>query len=117
MSESKLRKIEAIIRPEMLGLASAELEKIGVIGMTVTRVEGRGRQKGLLQRHDGSVIKVDFLPKIKIELYIEDKDTEKVCTAIREATLTGEVGDGKIIVYPIEEIIKIRTNEKNTKAI
>jgi nitrogen regulatory protein P-II 1 len=98
MSESQLRKIEAIIRPEMLGLAS-------------------GRQKGLLQRLDGSVIKVDFLPKIKIELYIEDKDTEKVCTAIREATLTGEVGDGKIIVYPIEDIIKIRTNERNTQAI
>jgi len=112
-----MKKVEAIIRPEMLEIVRSTLEEVGVIGMTVTRVEGRGRQRGLIQRYNGKEFRVEFLVKIKIELLLDDKDVERVVTIIQEAARTGQVGDGKIVVYPVEDVIRIRTGERGSKAL
>ena len=112
-----MKKIEAIIRPEMLGIVKSALEDMGLSGMTITRVEGRGRQKGLVQKYNGKEYHVDFLSKVKVEIFVDDNEVEKAINTIQEASATGQVGDGKIIIIPIEDVIRIRTKERGSKAL
>lgn len=112
-----MKKIEALIRPEMLGIVKSALEDMGLSGMTLTRVEGRGRQKGLLQKYNGKEYHVDFLSKVKIEIYVDDKDVEKTIDTIQLSAATGQVGDGKIVIIPLEDVIRIRTKERGSKAL
>ena len=112
-----MQKIEALIRPEMLGIVKSALEDMGLSGMTLTRVEGRGRQKGLLQKYNGKEYHVDFLSKVKIEIYVDDKDVEKTIDTIQLSAATGQVGDGKIVIIPLEDVIRIRTKERGSKAL
>lgn len=108
-----MKKIEAIIRTETLDSVKCGLEKLGMNAMTITDVLGRGEQKGLEFTHRTGKYRVDLLPKIKIEIVVRDEDTRKVIDAIIEKARTGEIGDGKIFVYPVEEVIRIRTGESS----
>ena len=112
-----MKKVEAIIRLEKLDEVRDALEKLGYPGMMVTRIEGHGRQKGLVEQFRGREFKVDLLPKIKIEIIAHDKDVEKIMASIAKAAQTGEIGDGKIFVSPIENAMRIRTGEKGDSAI
>ncbi|MDF2953948.1 MAG: Nitrogen regulatory protein PII [Thermodesulfobacterium sp.] len=112
-----MKKIEAIIKPVKLEEVKAALGKIGIYGMTITEVRGFGRQKGHIEVYRGKEYEVRFLPKIKIELIVKDEEVEKVVNAIIEAARTGQVGDGKIFVSSVEEVIRIRTGEKGEEAI
>ncbi|MCX6651025.1 MAG: P-II family nitrogen regulator [Methanomassiliicoccales archaeon] len=108
-----MKKIEAIIRTEKLDAVKCGLEKIGMNAMTVTDVMGRGEQKGLEFTHRTGKYRIDLLPKIKIELVVKDDDAKKVIDTIIECARTGEIGDGKIFVSPVEEVIRIRTGENS----
>jgi len=112
-----MKKIEAIIKPMKLEKVKAVLKKIGIHGMTVTEVRGFGRQRGHIEVYRGKEYEIRFLPKIKIELIVKDEEVEKVVNAIIEAARTGEVGDGKIFVSSVEEVIRIRTGEKGEEVI
>jgi nitrogen regulatory protein P-II 1 len=112
-----LKKIEAIIRPFKLDEVKIALVNAGVVGMTVSEVRGFGRQKGQTERYRGSEYTVEFLQKLKIEIVIEDDQVDMVVDKIIGAARTGEIGDGKIFVYPIDEIVRIRTGEKNIEAV
>ncbi len=114
---SQLKKIQAIIRPFKLDEVKIALVDAGVIGMTVSEVRGFGRQKGQTERYRGSEYTVEFLQKIQIEIVSEDKQADMVVDKIIAATRTGEFGDGKIFVSPVEEVIRIRTGEKNLEAV
>ena len=115
--EANLKKVEAIIRPFKLDQVKIALVNAGIVGMTVSEVRGFGRQKGQTERYRGSEYTVEFLQKLKIEIVVEDDQVEKVVDKIIAASRTGEIGDGKIFVSPVDEIIRIRTKEKNTDAI
>lgn len=110
-----MKKIEAIIRSEMLDSVKCGLEKMGMNAMTVTDVMGRGEQKGLEFTHRAGKYRVDLLPKIKVELVVKDEDVRNVIDTIIEKARTGEIGDGKIFVSPVEEVIRIRTGESSVK--
>lgn len=112
-----MKKIEAIIRPFKLDEVKIALVNAGVVGMTVSEVRGFGRQKGQTERYRGSEYTVEFLQKLKIEIVIEDEQVDMVVDKIIGAARTGEIGDGKIFVYPIDEIVRIRTGEKNIEAV
>ncbi|MCD1293595.1 transcriptional regulator [Methanocella sp. CWC-04] len=112
-----MKKIEAIIRPGVFERVKMALESENFLGMTVTDIKGRGRQKGVTQQWRGSEYRVDMLPKIKIELVVKDDEVEKVISVILESAHTGNVGDGKIFVIPVEESIRIRTGERGDIAI
>ncbi len=112
-----MKKIEAIIRPERLHLARIALDKNGFSGMTATEVKGRGRQKGIALQWRAGDYKVEFMPKVKLELVIQDSDVEKVIALICEAAGTGEAGDGKIFIYPVEEVVRVRTKERGCMAV
>jgi len=112
-----LKKIEAIIRPFKLDEVKIALVNAGVVGMTVSEVRGFGRQKGQTERYRGSEYTVEFLQKLKIEIVIEDDQVEMVVDKIIAAARTGEIGDGKIFVYPVDQVIRIRTGEKNLEAV
>ena len=112
-----MKKIEAIIRPFKLDEVKIALVNAGVVGMTVSEVRGFGRQKGQTERYRGSEYTVEFLQKLKIEIVIEDEQVNMVVDKIIGAARTGEIGDGKIFVYPIDEIVRIRTGEKNIEAV
>jgi nitrogen regulatory protein P-II 1 len=112
-----MRKIEAIIKPFKLDEVKEALSGIGVQGMTVTEVKGFGRQKGHTELYRGAEYVVDFLPKLKIEIAITDEMVDKVVQAIAGAANTGRIGDGKIFVLPIEEVIRIRTGERGPDAV
>ncbi|MDJ0648715.1 MAG: P-II family nitrogen regulator [Xenococcaceae cyanobacterium MO_188.B19] len=112
-----MKKIEAIIRPFKLDEVKIALVNAGVVGMTVSEVRGFGRQKGQTERYRGSEYTVEFLQKLKIEIVIEDNQVDMVVDKIIAAARTGEIGDGKIFVYPINEIVRIRTGEKNVEAV
>ncbi len=107
-----MKKIEALIRPEKLEVVKEALQNKGVLGMTITEVEGCGRQKGLVQQWRGETYRMDFVPKIKLEIVVKDQDVNKVVSIILENAKTGEIGDGKIFVLPVEEVIRIRSGEK-----
>lgn len=112
-----MKKIEAVIRVEKLDDVRTALEKLGYPGMMITRIEGHGRQKGLVEQFRGREFKVELLPKIKIELIVHDKDVDKIMEHIAKSAITGEIGDGKIFIYPIENAMRIRTGEKGDVAI
>ena len=112
-----MKKIEAIIKPFKLDEVKESLNEIGVSGLTVLEAKGFGRQKGHTELYRGAEYVVDFLPKIKLEFIVEDKSLEKVIETIQRSAHTGRIGDGKIFISNIEEIIRIRTGEKDTDAI
>ena len=112
-----MKKIEAIIKPFKLEEVKDALGEIGIEGMTVSEVKGFGRQKGHTEIYRGSEYTVDFLPKIKIELVVPDGSVETAVAAIIKAAKTGKIGDGKIFVSPVEQAIRIRTEEKGEAAV
>lgn len=112
-----MKKIEAIIRPEKLDEVKMALEEIGCMGMTISEVKGRGRQMGLVQQWRGREYRVDLLPKVKLEIVIQDKLVEEVISIIIESGKTDNVGDGKIFVYPVEDVVRVRTGERGDHAV
>jgi nitrogen regulatory protein P-II 1 len=112
-----MKKIEAIIKPFKLDEVKEALNEIGLKGITVTEAKGFGRQKGHTELYRGAEYVVDFLPKVKIELVLEDEMVEKAIEAIRTAAATGRIGDGKIFVSSVEEAIRIRTGERGNEAV
>jgi nitrogen regulatory protein P-II 1 len=112
-----MRKIECIIRPHKLDEVKSALDEIGIHGMTVTEVRGCGRQKGHTEHYRGSEYTIDFLPKIKLEVVVPEELVEKVITAVSQSAKTGKFGDGKIFIYPIAEVIRIRTGETGSQAV
>jgi nitrogen regulatory protein P-II 1 len=112
-----LKKIEAIIKPFKLDEVKRALNDVGVEGITVFEVNGFGRQKGHTEWYRGSESVVDFIPKIKLEIIVGDEMVGKVVKAIEQAARTGRVGDGKVFVSPVEEVLRIRTGEKDEDAI
>jgi nitrogen regulatory protein P-II 1 len=112
-----MKKIEAIIKPFKLDEVKEALHEVGVKGITVTEATGFGRQKGHTELYRGAEYVVDFLPKVKLEIIIEDGQVERAVEAIQTAAKTGRIGDGKIFVSPVEEVIRIRTGERGNEAI
>lgn len=112
-----LKKLEAIIKPFKLEEVKEALTEIGIEGMTVVEVKGFGRQKGHTEIYRGSEYTVDFLPKVKIEIVLPDTLVEKAVAAIIKGAKTGKIGDGKVFVLPLDEAIRIRTEEKGEKAV
>ena len=112
-----MKKIEAIIKPFKLDEIKEALQDIGLQGITVVEAKGFGRQKGHTELYRGAEYVVDFLPKVKIELVIEDSKLDEAIEAIQTAAYTGRIGDGKIFIYNIEEVIRIRTGERGPEAI
>jgi nitrogen regulatory protein P-II 1 len=112
-----MKKIEAIIKPFKLDEVKEALHELGLQGITVLEAKGFGRQKGHTELYRGAEYVVDFLPKVKLELVIEDEMVEKAVDAIRAAAQTGRIGDGKIFVSPIEEAVRIRTGERGNEAV
>lgn len=112
-----MKKIEAIIKPFKLDEVKEALHEVGIQGITVTEAKGFGRQKGHTELYRGAEYVVDFLPKVKIEVVLDDEQVERAVEAIQRAAHTGRIGDGKIFVSTIEEAIRIRTGEKGAEAI
>ena len=112
-----MKKIEAIVKPFKLDEVKNALTKIGIQGMTVTEVRGFGRQKGHTEVYRGAEYTIDFIPKAKIELIVTDELVTQVIETIERAAKTGKIGDGKIFISPIEEVIRIRTGERGKDAI
>ena len=112
-----MKKVEAIIKPFKLDEVKQALAGIGVEGLTVTEVKGFGRQKGHTELYRGAEYVVDFLPKIKLEVAVTDELADKVVNAIVESAGTGRIGDGKIFILPVDEVIRIRTGERGAEAI
>ncbi len=112
-----MKKIEAIVKPFKLDDVKNALTKIGVQGMTVTEVKGFGRQRGHTEVYRGAEYKIDFLPKSKIELIVTDELVTPVIETIERVAKTGKIGDGKIFLFPVDEVIRIRTGERGRDAI
>lgn len=112
-----MKKIEAIIRPFKLDEVKEALTEEGVRGLTISEVRGYGRQKGHTETYRGSEYKIEFVPKIKIEVVVDSEKVDKIVDAILKTAKTGEVGDGKIFVYNIEEVVRIRTEESGMEAL
>ena len=112
-----MKKIEAIIKPFKLEEVKDALSEIGIVGMTVTEVKCFGRQKGHTEIYRGSEYTVDFLPKVKLEIVLSDNAVDQAIGIIAEAAKTGKIGDGKIFVLPVENVIRIRTNETGEQAV
>lgn len=110
-------KIEAIIQPYKLEEVKDALQAVGIKGMTVTEVRGFGRQKGQAETYRGATVKVDFIQKLKIDIIIEDGMAVPVVEAITKAAQTGKIGDGKIFIYPVLDVVRIRTGERGSQAI
>lgn len=112
-----MKKVEAIIRPFKLEDVKLALVNAGIVGMTVTEVRGFGRQKGQVERYRGSEFTVEFLQKLKIEVVVADDNVSEVLKAIADAAKTGEIGDGKIFISPVESVIRIRTGDTDGEAL
>jgi nitrogen regulatory protein P-II 1 len=112
-----MKKIEAIIRPHKIDEVREALSETGIRGMTLTEVKGVGRQKGHTEVYRGSEYQIDFLPKIKLEVVVPDNVAEAVISTIVKAAKTGNVGDGKIFVLPVEEVVRVRTEEVGEGAL
>ena len=112
-----MKKIEAIIRPESVDAVRNALNVTGVTGLMISEIEGHGKQKGVVQQWRGEKYKIELLPKAKIEIVVKDQDVGRICKTIIDNTKTGEIGDGKIFIYPLEDAIRIRTGEKGESAI
>ncbi len=112
-----MKKIEAVIKPFKLDEVKHKLTSIGISGMTISEVKGFGRQKGHTELYRGAEYTVDFLPKVKLEVLVPDEMLQRAIEAILESAHTGKIGDGKIFVTALEEVIRIRTNERGEEAI
>jgi nitrogen regulatory protein PII len=112
-----MKKIEAIIRPEKLDKLMEKLEELGYSGVTVSDVEGHGRQKGMKEIFRGREYDIKFIPKRKVEIVVKDEMTEKIIDAIIQVASTGQVGDGKIFVTPVLDVIRVRTKERGESAV
>ena len=112
-----MKKIEAIIRPFKLEDVKIALVNAGIVGMTVSEVRGFGRQKGQVERYRGAEFTVEFLQKLKIEVVVQEEKVDVVLKAIADAAKTGEIGDGKIFVTPIDSVVRIRTGDRNETAL
>lgn len=112
-----MKKIEAIVRPAKVGDVCAALALVGHPGMMITEIEGHGKQKGVEQKIRGKTYRVELMTKARIEIVAKDGDVEGIVKAIREAAFTGEVGDGKIFIYPVEDVVRIRTAEQGDIAV
>ncbi len=112
-----MKKIEAIIKPFKLDEVKSALAEVGIQGLTVSEVKGFGRQKGHTELYRGSEYTIDFLPKVKIEIVVPNDKAEKVVETIQSSAKTGRIGDGKIFIVSIDEVIRIRTGERGEAAI
>ena len=112
-----MKKIEAIIKPFKLDEVKDALNDKGIKGMTLSEVKGYGRQKGHKEIYRGAEYVVDFVPKVKLELIVDADQADEIAECIRQAALTGKIGDGKIFILPVEEVIRVRTGEKGRNAI
>ena len=112
-----MKFVSAIIKPFKLDEVREALSAIGVQGVTVTEVKGFGRQKGHTERYRGAEYVVDFLPKVKIEAAVQDDQLDQVLEAIEQSAKTGKIGDGKIFVFPLEQVVRIRTGETGNEAV
>lgn len=112
-----MKKIEAIIRPEKLDEVRKAIEAVGYPGITLTEAEGHGKQKGVTQQWRGETYRVEFLPKIKLEIVVAESDADQVLKAITTAARTGSVGDGKIFVSDVRDVVRIRTGERGEQAL
>ena len=112
-----MKKIEAIVKPFKLDEVREALSEVGVTGLTVTEVKGFGRQKGHTELYRGAEYVVDFLPKVKIEVVVDDDQVAKVVESIERAAKSGKIGDGKIFVIPVDEAVRIRTGERGVDAL
>ena len=112
-----MKKVVAIIRPNKFDEVKDALEEIGCHGVTVTEVKGRGRQLGITESYRGSDYRIDMLPKTRLEIVVSSENAEKVIKAITETAKTGDIGDGKIFISPVEEVVRIRTGERGDKAV
>jgi nitrogen regulatory protein P-II 1 len=112
-----MKKIEAIIREERLEAVKKHLEEIGYFGMTLTEVSGRGRQKGIPLKWGSKEYRLEFLPKLKVEVVVMDEDVSGAINAIIKGARTGDIGDGKIFIIPIEDAVRIRTGDSGNNAI
>jgi len=112
-----MKKVEAVIRQEKLTEVKDALATAGFVGLTAYEVKGRGRQKGISLSYRTTEYRVDMLPKMKIEVVVDDKDVDKVIETIINTVKTGNIGDGKIFVLPVEEVIRVRTGERGSTAI
>ena len=112
-----MKKVEAVIKPHKLDDVREAMEELGVVGMTVSEVRGFGRQKGHAEIYRGAEYVVDFLPKIKIEIVVSESKAAKVVSAIAEKARTGKIGDGKIFVYSVDDVVRIRTGETGMDAV
>jgi nitrogen regulatory protein P-II 1 len=116
-AEDLMKKVDAIIKPFKLDEVKESLSAIGIQGITVTEVKGFGRQKGHTELYRGAEYVVDFLPKVKLEIIVKDDQVATVVAAIEKSAKTGRIGDGKIFVLPIDEVVRIRTGERGEQAI
>lgn len=112
-----MKKIEAIVKPFKLDQVKEALQEVDLQGMTVTETKGFGRQKGHTELYRGAEYVVDFLPKVKLEIVVEDSQVERTIEAIVSAAQTGRIGDGKIFVTPVEDAVRIRTGERGEEAL
>jgi len=112
-----MQMIEAVIKPQKLDAVKGALAKIGILGVTAIECKGFGRQMGHTERYRGARMDVGFVPKVLLKLAVKSEEAQKAVQAIIEAARTGEVGDGKIFVYPIAEVVRIRTGETNEQAL
>ena len=112
-----MQMIEAVIKPHKLDAVKGALAKIGILGVTAIEVKGFGRQMGHTERYRGAKMDVGFVPKVLLKIAVKSEEAEKAVRAIVEAARTGEVGDGKIFLYPIAEVVRIRTGERNEQAL
>ncbi|TDV39774.1 P-II family nitrogen regulator [Actinophytocola oryzae] len=112
-----MKLVTAIIKPFTLDDVKAALEQVGVLGMTVSEVQGYGRQKGHTEVYRGAEYSVDFVPKVKLEVLVDDALGDKVVDAVVEAARTGKIGDGKVWVTPVDTVVRVRTGERGTDAL
>jgi nitrogen regulatory protein PII len=112
-----MKKVEAIIKPFKLDDVKEALSEIGIYGMTVTEVNGYGRQKGHKEIYRGAEYVVDFVPKIKVEIVVSDERLDEAIETVRNAANSGKIGDGKIFISPVEQVVRVRTGETGTEAL
>lgn len=112
-----MKKLEAMIRFSKLNNVTTALDALGVHGMTVTEISGFGRQRGHQEAYRGAAHEVRFVPKVKVEILVRDEDLDTVLSAVMQAARTGEAGDGKIFIIPVEDVVRVRTGERGNAAI
>jgi nitrogen regulatory protein P-II 1 len=117
IKEKSMKKIEVIIKPFKIDDVKKALDEIGIKGMTISEVKGYGRQKGHKEIYRGAEYVVDFIPKVKLEIIVDTAQVDQVVAKIKESAYTGKIGDGKIFVLPVEEVIRVRTGEHGEDAI